>query len=213
LNNKEMPEFSYAARRGRGAVDPAMRRMALGAGGVSVLVIGVALLWSGDTPGVGFGPPPVITAPPGPLRVKPANPGGLTVPEANQQIMSGDAAAANAVPQLGNDGPAPAIAQLSQAAGLPLPAAPVVPPATPAGAVAVQLASVPGEADAENVWTALLKAAPAAVGNRQPDILPAVVNGASVWLLRVGGFTDAAAAQKFCAAIAKQAASCSVAGN
>jgi hypothetical protein len=33
----------------------------------------------------------VIAAPPGPLRVQPADPGGLTVPEADEQIMSGAA--------------------------------------------------------------------------------------------------------------------------
>ena len=68
---------------------------------LSLLVIAVALLWSGVR-GTGFGPPPVITAPPGPLRVAPANPGGLTVPEANVPIMSGvalgRAAAAGAEP-------------------------------------------------------------------------------------------------------------------
>jgi hypothetical protein len=92
-----------------------MRRMALGAGGVSVLVILVALVWSGMKPGMVFGPPPVISAPPGPLRVVPADPGGLTVPGANEQIMSGDVSAAP--PQLAPAEPQADMTQLSQAAG------------------------------------------------------------------------------------------------
>ncbi len=237
MGNRDMPEFSYAARRGRPALDPAMRRMALGAGGVSALVIVVALVWGGMKPGIGFGPPPVITAPPGPLRVAPANPGGLTVPEANVPIMSGDSG--GTAPQLAPSGPAPALAQLSQAAGLaaaPQPAAaPAAPPAVapaaaapaaaaqaaaaPAAAVApgagnvqVQLASGPNEADVENVWSLLMRGLPADIANRQPQILPAVVNGNSVWLLRLGGFADDAAAQAFCARLTANGAACSLAG-
>jgi hypothetical protein len=218
----QIPEYSYATRRGRTPVDPAMRRMALGAGGVSILVVLVALAWSGEKPGIGFGPPPVITAPPGPLRVQPTNPGGLTVPEANEQIMSGAGAAP---PQLGSDGPAPAIAQLTQAAGL-TPVAPPAPegatpptpavaplPATlvaPAPQFAVELAAAPDEADVENVWSLLLRGLPDLIGNRQPDILPVVVNGNSLWHLRLGGFASEAAARAFCAQLIAKGAACTV---
>ncbi|OYV39524.1 MAG: hypothetical protein B7Z80_07050 [Rhodospirillales bacterium 20-64-7] len=116
-------EFIYRTRRGRPGMDPAMRRMAFGAGGVAVLVIGVALLWSGVR-ATGFGPPPVIEPPPGPLRTLPIHPGGLTVPEANQQIMSGQRF--SAPPQLAPPPPAPAIDQLDRAAGITPPPPPDV---------------------------------------------------------------------------------------
>jgi hypothetical protein len=195
----QIPEYSYATRRGRTPVDPAMRRMALGAGGVSILVVLVALAWSGEKPGI-----------------------GLTVPEANEQIMSGAGAAP---PQLGSDGPAPAIAQLTQAAGLtpvapPAPegATPPTPPVAPLPATlvapapqfAVELAAAPNEADVENVWSLLLRGLPDLIGNRQPDILPVVVNGNSLWHLRLGGFASEAAARAFCAQLIAKGAACTV---
>jgi hypothetical protein len=214
---EKLPEFSYAARRGRPAVDPALRRIAFGAGGVSVLVIIIALVWSGEKPGIGFGPPPVILAPAEPLRVAPANPGGLTVPEANEQIMSGDNS--GPPPQLAPAAPAPDLAQLSQAAGLTAPApaapppapAPVAPAPVPAGDVGVQLASASDEATAAQVWAGLAQKMPDLLGSRQPEIIPTVINGNSVWQLRLSGFADAAAAQAFCAAVSAKGASCTVA--
>ncbi|HEY1858293.1 SPOR domain-containing protein [Acidocella sp.] len=116
-------DFVYRTRRDPRAMDPAMRRMALGAGGASLLVIVVALLWSGVR-GSGFGPPPVITAPPGPLRIAPVNPGGLVVPEANVPIMSGVASVAP--PQLAPGAPTPDISQLDQDAGIGAPPPPPV---------------------------------------------------------------------------------------
>jgi hypothetical protein len=117
----EEDDFVYQVRRPQPAVDPAVRRIAFLAGGVSVGVILVALLWSGVR-GSGFGPPPVILPPPGPLRVLPSSPGGLTVPEADQQIMSGNPDAdSGPPPELAPAGPGAAISQLNQAAGSVLP--------------------------------------------------------------------------------------------
>jgi hypothetical protein len=107
--------FTYQTRR-RPPVDPAMRVMALGAAGVSLLVIVVALLYSGVRAS-GFGPPPTISPPATPLRTTPADPGGLTVPEANVPIMS--SATPATAPTLAAPPPAPAITQLDQAAGTP----------------------------------------------------------------------------------------------
>jgi hypothetical protein len=226
LARQELPEYSYAARRGRPALDPAMRRIALLAGGLCVLVIGVALAWSGMRPGIGFGPPPVIAPPPGPLRMVPANPGGLTVPEADVPIMSGSAdGTPQLAPQLAAPTPAPALTQLSADAGLatnaapapPTPAAstpaptaatPAAPPAT--GAFQVQLAATADEAGAAQTWAGLSARLPTLLGGRQPDIIPAVVNGVSVWRLRLGGFGNEAAAQSFCAALTAQNAACLV---
>ena len=199
---------------------PAIRNIVLGAGGLAVLVIGVALLWSG-VHGVSFGPPPVINPPPGPLRVAPVNPGGLVVPEADETIMSGDDAGAAA--QLAPATQAPAIGQLDEDAGMTPPAppaaAPVVAPAAaaaPAAAVQgsgpqeVQLAATGDAAGAQSEWAALQKKMPGLLGAMKPVIVPAVVNGQSVWRVRVGGFADAAAGQAFCAQVVAAGGACRV---
>jgi hypothetical protein len=219
----KIPEFSYARRRGGPVVDPAMRRMALGAGGVSVLVILVALVWSGMKPGMVFGPPPVISAPPGPLRVVPADPGGLTVPGANEQIMSGDVSAAP--PQLAPAEPQADMTQLSQAAGgqpvmqepAAIPAPVVAPtvvaaaPAVPAGPVDVQLAAAPDEAGVKKAWAKLRQAMPDVLQDKNPAFVPATVNGQSIWRLLIGGFTGIDDANAFCAQVIAKGAVCTVA--
>lgn len=208
-------EFIYQARRPGRQVDPAVRRIVLGAGGASALVIVVAMLWSGVR-GVGFGPPPVIAPPPGPLRVVPADPGGLSVPEANVPIMSGDTAAA--APQLAPAAPVPDVSAFNQAAGItppPAPAPPPVaaapPPALPSGPAQVQLASTADEAGAEAAWTALQAKYPKFFAGKTPEILPDVVSGQSFWRVRLGGFASGADAQSFCALVMAQGASCTVA--
>lgn len=215
-------EFIYQTHRPAQPMEQAVRKMALGAGGVSVLLILAALLWGGVR-ATGFGPPPVIEAPPGPLRVAPLDPGGLTVPGADQQIMSGDAPS-GAPPQLAPATPPPDVAQLDQAAGLnqPPPAPPAAAPApaaapTPApvaaqasGPAQVQLAATAGEPGAQSVWDGLKHKMPDLLAGKSPLILPAVVNGKSVWRLRVGGFATPAAAQAFCAAVVAKGAACAV---
>jgi len=212
-------EFVYHTHRPAQPMDPAIRRMALGAGAVSVIVIGVALLWSG-VHGTGFGPPPVIMPPAGPIRVAPANPGGLSVPGADEQIMSGDASQGN--PTLAPAPAAPAIAQLDQAAGVPLALqAPAPPPASAApgtaapaqqsGPAQVQLAATPNEPGAEAAWTALQARLPGLLGGKTPEILPAVVDGQSIWRLRLGGFSSQDDAKAFCASVIAKGAACTVA--
>jgi hypothetical protein len=241
----EVPEFSYRTRRQTAAFDPTMRRIALGAGGIATLVIIVALVWSGMKPGLGFGPPPVITAPPGPLRVVPANPGGLNVPEADEQIMSG--ASSNAPAQLAPDGtapdlsafqppppapPPPAAAQGASPSAPSAPASPTAPaPATasPDGSSAlaptasppppipvdnnilVQLAAAVDPAGPRQAWHQLNAKMPALFSGHTPIYSHADVAGVEFWRLRMGGFTDIAAAHKFCAAVKAQGAACTVA--
>jgi hypothetical protein len=187
--------------------------MALGAGGVSLLVIVVALLWGGVR-ATGFGPPPVISAPPGPIRVLPSNPGGLTVPGADVQIMSGDDS--NAPPQLAPAGPSPEISQLDQAAGVvgaPVPAPAVTPPAAAPdkGPAEVQLAATADEPGAESVWNGLKARMPDLLAGKTPEIVPAVVNGQSIWRLRLGGFAGVDDAKAFCASVKAKGVACTVA--
>ncbi len=223
MNDPGDGEFVYQTHRPAQPMDQAVRRIVLWAGGVSVLVIVVALLWSGVRAN-GFGPPPVIQAPPGPLRVAPASPGGLVVPGADEQIMSGDSS--GPPPQLAPTAQLPAVAQLDQAAGVNQPPPAPVPPATapvapapaPAPAMAaqqtgpaeVQFAATADEPGAQSVWDGLKRKMPDLLAGKTPVILPAVVNGQSVWRLRLGGFAGHAAAQAFCAAVAAKGAACTV---
>ena len=247
----EEGDFFYQPHRASGQrLDPAITRMALGAGGVTVLVILVAFAWSGFHGG-GFGPPPVINPPDVPLHVAPTTPGGLVVPGANIPIMSGQDNS-NTPPQLAPQSQAPNLAELDQAAGLsqppPAPAqaatavpasgavppaasgtAATPPPATPVAASAnppsaipgpkpsappqVQLAAVADEGKAEAAWNTVEKQAPDLLGGKTPIIVPAVVNGQSVWRVRVGGFASYADAKKLCDALVAKGVACLVPGQ
>ncbi len=199
-------DFVYRARRYSEPVDPAVKRIVFAAGGVTVVVIAVALFWGGVR-GAGFGPPPVILPPSTPLRVAPADPGGLTVPEANVPIMSGDN-----VPAPASLAPAPAapdITQLDQSAGLTPPVPPAPPPA-PSGPAVVQLAAMADEPSALAAWNAVKAKLPDLLAGKSPEIVPSVVKGQSVWLLQLGGFASPAAAQAFCATLTAKGAACLV---
>jgi hypothetical protein len=193
-----------------------MRRIAIGAGLLAAGIIGVALAWSGVRPHLGFGPPPEIAAPATPLRVAPADPGGLTVPEADVPIMSGAAAPA---PQILAPPAAPDIAQLQAISGESPPTPPVVPqPVPPAaphvllnGPILALLGTAPDQEGAEKIWAQASAAAPGAVQGKTPGYVPAVVNGQSIIRISVGGFMSMQAAQAFCAALTAKGAVCTAA--
>jgi len=191
-----------------------MRRIALGAGAVSVLIIGVALAWSGMRPHLGFGPPPEILAPTTPLRIAPADPGGLTVPEADVPIMSG--ATSSAAPQLATPPAAPDISQLQAISGESPPATAPAPPLAPAhvllnGPIEALLGTAPDQAGVEKIWRQLNAEAPDLLADRTPQYVPAVVNGKTVIRLSVGGFTSMQGADSFCVALTAKGAACTAA--
>lgn len=256
---EEDDDFLYRPHRAKGQrLDPAIQRMAIAAGGVSVLVIVIAWAWSGIHPYT-FGPPPVVNPPDTPLRVVPADPGGLIVPGADIPIMSGEMSD-TAAPHLAPAGQAPDIAALDQAAGLTSPAS--ASPAQPAGQgtqagsqparqtaaanaapsatdtpqnvtpaasqtprpgstatsaaqaegmTAVQLAATDSEDGVLAIWTKLQQKFPDQMKGRQPEIIPAIVNGRGVWRLRIGGFASADAAKSFCDQLTSKGADCTVA--
>ena len=105
----DIPPYASQHLRAR-RVDPATKRIALIAALLAAVVIVVALVWSGVH--TGFGPPPVIKPPPGPMRTVPENPGGLQVPGANEQIMSG--AQSTAPPALAPPASAPDLTRLQR---------------------------------------------------------------------------------------------------
>ena len=246
-------DFLYRPHRAKGQrFDPAIKRMAIVAGGVSVVVIIVAWIWSGIHPYT-FGPPPEIMPPTTPLRIIPADPGGLEVPEANVPIMSGESLS-DADAHLASPGVAPDITALDQAAGLtppptaaagqtqvasssapsddaddaddkivdapqsitpalsqaPRPGSTATSAAQAEGLTSVQLAETGSEEEILGVWSKLQQKFPGMMSGRQPELLPSIVNGQSVWRLRLGGFETAGAAQTFCNTLVAQGASCAV---
>ncbi len=165
------PEQEFSAARSRPVtrgVDPGTRRLMLiagGLGGVLVLIVGV---WS--LAGHRHGPAPLITADPGPLKVKPVNPGGLQVAGADEAVLgsaatsSGTQSAPGASASAGGAGtgpvetlapppeaPAPGELrrlQAAQAAPLPPAAVPAAPSHAPPPAASAPpaAASAPGPA-------------------------------------------------------------------
>ncbi|HET6184071.1 MAG TPA: SPOR domain-containing protein [Acetobacteraceae bacterium] len=119
--------------------------------------------------------------------------------------------------------PAPVIAPPSPtsraaAAGEHAPARPAAEPVpraerpadAAAGAVQVQLASLPSREQAEAEWRLLAHKIHALEG-RAPLIAEANVNGQTWWRVRTGGFADEAAAKAFCEQLRAAGAACSVA--
>lgn len=240
-------DFLYRPHRAKGQrLDPAIKRIAIVAGGVSVFVIVVAWIWSGIHPYT-FGPPPVISPPAIPLRIVPADPGGLEVPEANVPIMSGESMNNNDA-HLASPGVVPDITALDQAAGLtprpsgtpqqlasavpastsadltadkptniqpaasqtPRPGSTAVSAAEAEGLTSVELATASTEDAILGAWVKLRQKFPDLLAKHQPELLPSIVNGRSVWRLSLGGFGSAASAQAFCKTLTAQGASCEV---
>jgi hypothetical protein len=170
-------------------------------------------------PHIGFGPPPEIFAPATPLRVAPADPGGLTVPEANVPIMSG--ATFDAPPQLAPPPPPPDLTQLQAISGesppAPAPASPLAVAPAPAphvslnGPIEAQLATVANKETAEKLWLRLSAELPDTMRGKIPEYVPAMVNGQNLYRLSTGGFADMAAARAFCVALTAKGAACTVA--
>ncbi|MGC8469143.1 MAG: hypothetical protein ACP5NI_04470, partial [Acetobacteraceae bacterium] len=86
----DIPPFGYRAAYRRGP-DPGTRRMAWMAGGFAaalLVVVGGYSLLDGGGPGT----VPTIAAPAGPVKVRPANPGGLQVSQTQNPSLGAVAA-------------------------------------------------------------------------------------------------------------------------
>jgi hypothetical protein len=81
----------YRVNRSRGP-DPMTRRLMIIAGGLSAALVLIVVAWSAV--GHHSGPVPVIQADSKPVRVKPANPGGMQIAGLSSDTGSGDASSA-----------------------------------------------------------------------------------------------------------------------
>jgi hypothetical protein len=125
-------------RRGR-RMDPGTRRLLTTAGGIGAVMVVVIGGWS--LLGRGPNAVPVIAAPSGPMRVKPANPGGMTVIGAGQDLMDGGSGKDGVTMQSAPEQPALAALHALEAktqteAAAPAAAAPVAAAVQPPAAAA-----------------------------------------------------------------------------
>ncbi len=106
------PSYRPSARR-RDTMDPATKRLAIFASVIGACLLGLLAAWAftgHHRSGV-----PVIEAASGPVKTKPANPGGLQVAGANEAIMSGEGDGKETVAP-GPETPAPQALKAEQAA-------------------------------------------------------------------------------------------------
>ncbi len=223
-----------AYRVPRGGMDPATKRLALIAaclGGTLFVVLGAWSTLGGHSSGV----VPVISAPAGPTRVKPANPGGLKV---HSELILGSGLSDDGTdtlapapeapdPQALKAPPAPKPLPLAapaavQAKAPPLPAPPPAKPAAapahpaaPAAAASghgalVQLGALPTRQAAEEEWRRLGHRDATLLAGRKPDFSEGTVNGQSWWRIRTGDFADEAQARAFCEKVHAAGGACSV---
>jgi hypothetical protein len=230
--------YGTGQARQRPGMDPDTRRLMMfagGVGGVLVVLIGLSALIGHHSEGV-----PVITADTGPIRVKPANPGGMKIDGAENDVFSGGSDMANA--RLAPTSESPDTKALRTATVLPppaearpAPAAITPPPVTkPAATVAsaarpapiataathppvsghqamVQLAALSSEEAARHEWHELSKRMPDLLSGKQPVFSHTEHDGHTFWRLRTAGFADIAQARTFCDHVRQKGGGCTVA--
>ena len=234
-----IPSPTYRIPRHRRGMDPLTRRLALiscGLGGALIVAVGGWSMLHHRSASV-----PVVQADSAPIRVKPANPGGMQIAGANDDILSGggNGAADKLAPgpetpdpqALRAPPPPPAAPAPVVAASASAPAAtaksidakPVPTPDKRVAAVAsdrapptgkdtfVQLAAVRSEDAARSEWDRLNKRMPDLLGQHRPAFSKTDRDGQTLWRVRTGGFADLSQAKDFCVRVRAKGSSCSVA--
>ena len=231
-----IPSPTYRVPRHRRGMDPLTKRLAVIACGLGATLLVVVGGWS--MLGHRSGTVPVVQAESGPIKVKPANPGGLQISGANDDSFSGNGTPADdklapppeaPAPQALRAPPPPPVAATPAAAPAAPPAvaaAPLKPVDTkpvPApdkhGTVAaptgkdmlVQLAAVRTEADAKSEWDRLTKRMPDLFAQRHPAFSKTDHDGRTLWRVRTGGFADLSKAKDFCERVRAKGTGCTVA--
>ena len=144
------PEADLTDRRRPTGIDPGTKLLAMFAGGIGTLLVVVVGGWSLLGHHQGGGGIPVVEPPPGPVRVKPVDPGGMQLMGGQALSASNGSAAQGLAP--GPEAPAPEALQQEvdaarQADAPPKPAAVAQPARAPAQApAATQAAPAAGQA-------------------------------------------------------------------
>ena len=229
------PTYRVARERG---MDPATKRLALIAAGLGSALLAVIGVWSVNGHHTSGGGVPVIEPPSGPMRVKPANPGGMQLAPGDE-IFAGGSGGDTSTDKLAPPPetpdpqalrPPPKSAPAPQAVPAPVAVAPASGPAhvsseaapSPVGAAAksavsppvdrttVQLAALPTEEAAKQQWALLQHRLPDLLRGRDPAISKIGVDGRVWWRVRTGGFADPAAARGFCDQVHAKGGACDV---
>ena len=188
-----MPAMTPAYRVGvsrppREAMDPATKRLAIFAGvigGSLTLLVGI---WSftGHRPaGV-----PVIEAQSGPVRVKPANPGGMQIAGANDSILSGESDGKNTLAPP-PETPEPQVLKAEEHAATPKPA-PAQEAAAPQPAAPAAPSLPAATADSKPASVAEAKPAPVAPPAAKSEVPPHAAAGGAIVQLAALETEDAA---------------------
>lgn len=228
--------FTHSYRARRTGMDASTRLLFMAAAGLGlVLVVGMGV-WSFS--GHRVAGVPVIEADARPLRIKPENPGGMTIMGANESVMGGHGDGAGEARDLAPEAERPdpqalraqrpaASAAAAASAATPTvtagmaagelaapatvtPAARPAPVAAAGGTMMVQIAAVDAEALAMPEWTRLSHKAPELLGERKPNIVRTEKDGKTFWRLRTGGFADTATAAEFCRKVRSKGLGCSI---
>jgi hypothetical protein len=174
----------------------------MGAGGLAILLGFGAYRVIGHS---GRGVVPVIQAEQSPLRVKPDNPGGMTVAAQTQRSDPNDS---HLAPATEEPNPAALLAVGGPAKGMRPPAFALAPPR--AKPVTVLLSTAKTEADAQLDWDKLAKKLPDVFRDHRALFQKTDEHGPTPWRLRTGGFADAAQAKAFCDKVKAKGGQCTV---
>lgn len=131
---------------------------------------------------------------------------GLAPSNPSANVPAGPQLAANAADEVA-DTPRSITPAVSQT---PKPGSTATSAAEAEGLSSVQLAQAGSEDEILATWVKLQQKFAGVIAGRQPELLPSIENGQSVWRLRLGGFSSAASAHAFCNTLASQGAACSV---
>jgi hypothetical protein len=174
----------------------------MGAGGLAILLGFGAYRVIGHS---GSGVVPVIQADQNPLRIKPENPGGMTVAAQTKQADPNDSHLAP-----GTEEPNPAaLLAIGGPSKAPRPPAVALAPTRPKP-VTVLLSTAKSEVEAQQDWEKMSKKLPELFRDHRALFQKADDHGATPWRLRTGGFADATQAKAFCDKVKAKGGQCSV---
>jgi SPOR domain len=171
-----------------------------GAGGLAIMAAIAVYSLAGHS---GGNTVPVVTADARPLRVKPENPGGMTVaPEETRA----NPANSRLAPGTEEPNPRALMAMPDSRNGI----APLALSPAHAKTVTVQLMAAKSEAGAQSAWDKLTKQLPEVVASHRPLFQKVNETGTAPWRLRTGGFADPAQAKAFCDKIKAKGGQCAL---